>query len=1152
MGFLDGLTQPKKTSFLDGLVSPQPVGQTAAPATFKPLTSPFGTVAGSTAPTANVAPSGLTALANNIGATAKPVVDRIGQVGQALTGNTKPLTTSLQQQFNEKQTLGGEALNYDAEPYINGKPNPSYRTQIPTVLNALIGGFSGGHGVGAGEVKPIEATPKPTLPPAQIRTLATNYIEKFGNTVNTDDARELFPSYQADRTTSAAVHEDASAIAKEAYQQLLTSKQGEGNNIVLFTAGGTGSGKTAALKALGNVGDFPIIYDTNMNKLASAAQKIDDALAHGFDVKISYVHNDIQTALDNALSRAENMRTKLGSGRTVPLEEHLNTHIGAPSTIAELAERYAGNNRVEVAAIDNTGNVTVPIHPEHALDFIRQKRYNVNNEQLSKQLEKQIHDAHQSGHIGEETKNGFLGSKSELGTRLQRHGEGPAKSPQEKEVDVTATPRSPKSPPPPGSDIPTPPLRGSGGEPPTNPPISSYDGSLPDGSDAVQKVIHALQEAKPLNREQLAIYHQERSQRAARVTAAGRRVPGEQGYFAQLGALKGAMPKVQFEALRKSLTQPEIDHLFNIVEQHPNILPFEKVTAKTALAKLLHGEVPTKSEISLLSEIFPKPFIDAILAHRPLFQKLADLAGEIANIPRSFMSSFDVSAPLRQGIFFVGRVNHWVPAFGQMFKYLASEKAYKGLIAEIEARPTYKAMREAKLAITDTAAVSLSDREERFMSNLAERIPLIGPGIRASGRAYTGFLVKLRADVFDDLVKQSKKLGVHDADLNIGIARYVNSATGRGDLGVFNRSAVILNATLFSPRLMASRLNLINPVFYVNLPPFVRKQALKDLFTFGSIAGTVIGLSKLGGAEVENDPTSADFAKAKFGHTRYDILGGFQQYIRLTSQLIEGKIKSSTTGRTITLGEGYKAMTRKDILIRFFESKEAPVMSFASGLLTGQDALGRDFHTPTEIASRFIPMVSQDMYDLYQDKGLEGLVMGLPTPFGVGTQTYGKVELVDGTNPIGEKTAQVRPIPGLVENIIEKTLGKQALGSSKNFDVEVYYDQLKTIDPDTAKSVMRKIAEDNPDLAQQILDVKKDRELGVTPRDKDLKSKGVASGDRALAIIEDLKQYNTPEEKKAYLKELVRKKVMSDKVFEQVQLLMGRQTNSETQLDGKI
>ena len=123
------------------------------------------------------------------------------------------------------------------------------------------------------------------------------------------------------------------------------------------------------------------------------------------------------------------------------------------------------------------------------------------------------------------------------------------------------------------------------------------------------------------------------------------------------------------------------------------------------------------------------------------------------------------------------------------------------------------------------------------MSNLAERIPIIGRIVRASGRAYTGVADKIRADLFDYMIKYGEQFKIPDKNRYLkSAADFINTATGRGRIPFgLERSAIALNSFFFSPRLLFSRLHLVNPIYYGNLHPIARREALKSLISSGTI-----------------------------------------------------------------------------------------------------------------------------------------------------------------------------------------------------------------------------------------------------------------------------------------------------------------------------
>lgn len=392
-------------------------------------------------------------------------------------------------------------------------------------------------------------------------------------------------------------------------------------------------------------------------------------------------------------------------------------------------------------------------------------------------------------------------------------------------------------------------------------------------------------------------------------------------------------------------------------------------------------------------------------------QKGQGLFTRIYNLPRTIEASIDLSAPLRQGLPLIHKKAFWT-SLTDMVKSAGSEQAYQDVMTDIRERPLFRDRptpsgkiqpsfaKQAGLSLTDLDA-GLTGREEAIQSDLAEKIPVAGKLIRGSNRAYTAYLNKLRADTFEDLITRSKVFGA-DGEANLPLAReianFVNTATGRGSLGNLERAAPVLNNLLFSPRLIASRLRILNPAYYIMANPTVRKEALKSLFSLAAVGTTITQLGKMAGGTVESDPASSDFGKLKIGNTRVDPYAGFQQYVVAANRLITGRNVSSTTGKEYDVynPKGPYDPTALDVGTRFVRGKVHPVLGFAWSLFNGaKEMSGQKMNFATmnpmenSIMQRFIPILAQDIYQLYQEDPTLLPALGALSALGMGVQTYG-------------------------------------------------------------------------------------------------------------------------------------------------------------------
>ena len=186
--------------------------------------------------------------------------------------------------------------------------------------------------------------------------LIREYRRLFGVVVSTDQARELFPEYSAsigNRLKFAlAIQRSAASLADLVFRQIVEEESGGG---ALFTAGGTGAGKTSAILRNSNgaqaVAGARVIYDSNFNSFDSAMGKVELALKARCTVSVVFVHrHPVEAYLQGVIPRA------LEDGRTVSIEGHLRMHRDSRKTFLKMQRRLQGNEKTGFTVLSNTGH----------------------------------------------------------------------------------------------------------------------------------------------------------------------------------------------------------------------------------------------------------------------------------------------------------------------------------------------------------------------------------------------------------------------------------------------------------------------------------------------------------------------------------------------------------------------------------------------------------------------------------------------------------------------------------------------------------------------------------------------------------------------------------------------------------------------------
>jgi hypothetical protein len=364
----------------------------------------------------------------------------------------------------------------------------------------------------------------------------------------------------------------------------------------------------------------------------------------------------------------------------------------------------------------------------------------------------------------------------------------------------------------------------------------------------------------------------------------------------------------------------------------------------------------------------------------------------IAGTAKSAKASLDDSAIFRQGwrTMFTNPMiwmRNSVKTFSDFARTLEGKAVQDEVRSRIVSDPNFEKMKTAKLAV--------GTNEEAYPTSIPEMIPILGRLYKASENAYTGFVHRMRADVFNKYLEIAEASGVdiNDKTQLESIGKLVNSLTGRADLGKYEKAADVVNSVFFSPRSVKATFDVLTLHAKQDMSSFARKQAAINLVKMIAGMAAIIGIANaIAPGSVETDPRSADFGKIKVGNTRFDITGGMSSLITLAARFFSGTSKSSTTGIVTKLNTSeFGSKSSGDVVQDFLRNKLSPAASVVNDVFFRHaDFAGNKPTLGGELKNLLLPLPITTYQELAKDPNSANKVVAmLADALGIAVNDYG-------------------------------------------------------------------------------------------------------------------------------------------------------------------
>lgn len=395
-----------------------------------------------------------------------------------------------------------------------------------------------------------------------------------------------------------------------------------------------------------------------------------------------------------------------------------------------------------------------------------------------------------------------------------------------------------------------------------------------------------------------------------------------------------------------------------------------------------------------------------------------------------------------------------------------SQKRFDRYIAELHNSEDWNMMKESGLKISEPKSLLEEGKDEMFPTRFKAIIKINGNEygwiniggkkyelfdvLKPFERAFTSLGNSLRVIKFRTEAEKMYSKGItfeNNPEEFKKMATRINTNTSAADPNKAFKSD-LLNLAIWSPRLLASKLNLLGISDLASYTPLVKQgyyrslgekgkvlskqqlYAIGDLAKFATsvVAGSYLYAAARGG-KVNTNPYDDDFLDVKLPNGKsYNFTGGYSKYIGKIFQITSGGKVSKQTGQY----EKYGAFKdRGSEVLHFMRGKMPPITGSVVNLAIGRDYTGKETSLSAEAEKYEMPMAIKQISGQIEKDGYSSLFMdGIPTFLGISVKDerdYSK------PNPLFDKSEVELPE---FKTLIEKGIEIPSLGNKSKYKVD--------------------------------------------------------------------------------------------------------------------